>query len=83
MGSRETAVGLLQMTRDELWARYVKRNPVFDRGGMVTLSARGLKKMFDTTWAIARRSATEQFDETRAAGDSRAFDHLFKTFFHK
>jgi hypothetical protein len=75
------------MTREELWARYVERNPVFDRGGMVTLSARGLKKMFDTTWAIASRSATEQFDEpedegeTRAAGDSRAFDHLFKTFF--
>lgn len=41
------------MTKRELWNKYVERNPSFDGDGNVTLSARGLRKMFDQTWEIA------------------------------
>lgn len=38
------------MTRDELWESYVAKNPSFASGGNVTLSAAGLRKMFNQTW---------------------------------
>lgn len=38
------------MTRAELWATYVARNPSFAGDGNVTLSAAGLRKLFDQTW---------------------------------
>ena len=41
------------MTKEELWAIYVKRNPSFEGEGNVTLSKRGLRKLFDTTWDTA------------------------------
>jgi hypothetical protein len=41
------------MTRSQLWKIYVKRNPSFDGDGNVTMTARGLRKMFDTTWDVA------------------------------
>lgn len=41
------------MTKSELWKRYVERNPSFDVDGNITLSARGLLKMFEQTWDIA------------------------------
>jgi hypothetical protein len=37
------------MTKKELWKIYSKRNPSFDGEGNVTLSAAGLRKMFETT----------------------------------
>ena len=41
------------MTRSQLWKIYVKRNPSFDGNGNVTMTARGLRKLFDTTWDVA------------------------------
>lgn len=41
------------MTKQELWAKYVERNPTFEGEGNVTLSKRGLRKLFDTTWDTA------------------------------
>lgn len=41
------------MTKNELWRIYVKRNPSFEGDGNVTMSARGLRKLFDTTWDTA------------------------------
>lgn len=38
------------MTKQELWAHYCRRNPQFYGGGNVTLSAAGLRKLFDATW---------------------------------
>jgi hypothetical protein len=46
------------MTRSQLWKIYVKRNPSFDGDGNVTMSARGLRKMFETTWDVALGNAT-------------------------
>ena len=41
------------MKKSELWAIYVRRNPSFDGDGNVTMSARGLQKLFETTWHTA------------------------------
>jgi hypothetical protein len=41
------------MKKSELWAIYAKRNPSFDGDGNVTMTARGLRKLFETTWDTA------------------------------
>lgn len=38
------------MTREALWSAYVARNPAFAGPGNVTLSAAGLRKLFEQTW---------------------------------
>lgn len=48
------------MTKRELWKIYSKRNPSFDSEGMITLSAAGLRKMFETTWDIAFYDGEEE-----------------------
>lgn len=48
------------MTKKELWKIYSKRNPSFDGEGMITLSAAGLRKMFETTWEIAMHKGEEE-----------------------
>ncbi len=48
------------MTKRELWKIYAKRNPSFDGEGMITLSAAGLRKMFETTWEIAMYDGEEE-----------------------
>jgi hypothetical protein len=41
------------MTRSQLWKIYTDRNPSFAGDGNVTMTARGLRKMFETTWDVA------------------------------
>ena len=41
------------MKKSELWKVYVARNPSFAGNGNVTLSAAGIRKLFDQTWDIA------------------------------
>ena len=41
------------MTKKELWKIYTARNPTFDGEGTVTMTAAGLRKLFDTTWNVA------------------------------
>ena len=48
------------MTKNELWNIYVKRNPSFNGKGNVTMSANGLKKLFDTTWDTAFYKGEEE-----------------------
>jgi hypothetical protein len=50
------------MTREELWNTYCKRNPSFAGDGEVTMSARGLKKLFDQTWEIAQQQKSSSSD---------------------
>jgi hypothetical protein len=38
------------MTRSQLWKIYTDRNPSFAGDGNVTMTARGPRKMFETTW---------------------------------
>jgi hypothetical protein len=41
------------MTKEQLWGIYCRKNPQFEGDGNVTMSARGLRKMFDVTWDTA------------------------------
>jgi len=44
----------MHMTRESLWKIFCEKNPAFAKeGGEVTLSTKGLKKLFDTTWSQA------------------------------
>lgn len=65
------------MSREELWQHYVAKNPVFARDGQVQLSARGLRKLFDTTWDAAWREARAE----SPAGFSPGFEQLRRTIF--
>jgi hypothetical protein len=44
------------MTKAELWAFYVSKNPSFEADGWVTLTPTGLKKLFDQTWDVAHQA---------------------------
>jgi hypothetical protein len=41
------------MTKSSLWAIYCRKNPKFAEDGEVTLTTKGLRKMFDVTWDTA------------------------------
>jgi hypothetical protein len=41
------------MTKSELWAIYCRKNPKFAGDGEITLTTKGLRKMFDVTWDTA------------------------------
>jgi hypothetical protein len=41
------------MKKSQLWKIYCAKNPAFERDGNVTMSARGLRKLFDQTWDLA------------------------------
>ena len=81
------------MTKKEVWKAYVKRNPSFDGDGNVTMSARGLRKMFDNTWEMAYESGFNQEcedDEPDYRGDTYSklsgndtFNSIFGTIFGK
>lgn len=54
------------MTKNELWKIYCTKNPSFEEDGNVTLSTKGLRKMFETTWdqAIESTYRKPQRDKT-------------------
>jgi hypothetical protein len=52
------------MTRSQLWKIYTDRNPSFAGDGNVTMTARGLRKMFETTWDVAYFDGEIESDES-------------------
>jgi hypothetical protein len=48
------------MTKSELWAIYCRKNPKFAEDGEITLTTRGLRKMFDVTWDTAFYDGDEE-----------------------
>jgi hypothetical protein len=48
------------MTKKKLWKIYAARNPTFDGEGTVTMTAAGLRKLFDTTWDVAFHDGEEE-----------------------
>ena len=58
------------MKKSELWAIYVKRNPSFDGDGNVTMTARGLKKLFETTWDTAYFDGEDELREPTPVNSS-------------
>jgi len=66
------------MTKRELWKIYAKRNPSFDGTGNVTLSAAGLRKMFETTWEVAMYDGEEELSSKQPASPNvDALKHIF------
>lgn len=66
------------MTKKELWKIYSKRNPSFDGEGMITLSAAGLRKMFETTWEVAFYDGEEEpTSKQPASGNIDALKQIF------
>lgn len=41
------------MKKEELWAIYRRKYPQFAMDGEITLTTKGLRKFFDTTWDTA------------------------------
>lgn len=66
-GTQPSRVG---MKKSELWAIYVRRNPSFDGDGNVTMTARGLRKLFDTTWDTAYFDGEDELREPGPVGSS-------------
>ena len=70
------------MTKKELWNKYVSRNPSFAGNGKVTMSADGLKKLFDQTYergheqGMANGRALEQARGPQQA-NSNPFEQMF------
>jgi hypothetical protein len=48
------------MTKSSLWAIYCRKNPKFAEEGEITLTTRGLRKMFDVTWDTAFYDGEEE-----------------------
>jgi hypothetical protein len=76
------------MTKQELWAQITAKNPSFDGNGNVTLSAAGLRKMFDLVWDKAYSSGFDNGKEiagklhkaagnTGGSGGMDAFNSIF------
>lgn len=57
------------MTKSDLWEEISKKNPCFNQEGNVTLSAKGLRKMFDLAY-------DKGFDQGKAV--SAALNDLVK-----
>jgi hypothetical protein len=51
------------MKKSELWDIYVRKYPQFAQEGEITLTTKGLRKLFDTTWDTAyHEGESEQED---------------------
>ena len=67
------------MKKSQLWKNYVAKNPSFAGDGNVTMSARGLRKMFDQTWDLAYEEGEDE-NEAPPVNDSKGVDDLRKIF---
>ena len=67
------------MKKSQLWKIYVAKNPGFAGDGNITMSARGLRKLFDQTWDFAFHEGEEEIEHTPVT-DSKGVDDLRKIF---
>ena len=51
------------VTKDRLWAIYLKKNPQLARDP-VRLSSKGLRQLFDQTWSVAYRAGKDAGRDT-------------------
>jgi hypothetical protein len=65
--------------KSQLWKIYCAKNPSFAGDGNVTMSARGLRKIFDQTWDLAIHEG-EPEHEAPPVNDSKGVDDLRKIF---
>ena len=66
------------MTKKELWKIYTARNPTFDGEGTVTMTAAGLRKLFDTTWNVAFHDGEDEpVERVPPSGNLDALKQMF------
>jgi hypothetical protein len=65
--------------KSQLWKIYTAKNPSFAGDGNITMSARGLRKLFDQTWDYAFHEGEEENDPAPVT-DSKGVDDLMKIF---
>lgn len=66
------------MTKKELWKIYTARNPTFDGEGTVTMTAAGLRKLFDTTWDVAFHDGEDEpVERVPPSGNLDALKQMF------
>jgi hypothetical protein len=65
--------------KSQLWKIYTAKNPSFAGDGNITMSARGLRKLFDQTWDYAYHEGEEE-NEHAPVTDSKGVDDLMKIF---
>lgn len=68
------------MKKSELWKAYVAKNPSFAGNGKVTLSAAGLRKLFNQTWDIAYHEGDQEEEITYTPKNTDALDELQRIF---
>ena len=67
------------MKKSQLWKIYVAKNPSFAGDGNVTMSARGLRKLFDQTWDYAFHEGEDEIEHA-PVHNSKTVDDLRKIF---
>jgi hypothetical protein len=67
------------MKKSQLWKIYTAKNPSFAGDGNITMSARGLRKLFDQTWDLAYEHGEPEIEHA-PVNDSKAVDDLRKIF---
>ncbi len=67
------------MKKSQLWKIYTAKNPGFAGDGNITMSARGLRKLFDQTWDFAFHEGEDDHDPAPVT-DSKGVDDLMKIF---
>lgn len=67
------------MKKSQLWKIYVAKNPSFEGDGNITMSARGLRKLFDQTWDLAFHEGEDE-NEAPPVTDSKGVADLMKIF---
>jgi hypothetical protein len=67
------------MKKSQLWKIYVAKNPSFAGDGNITMSARGLRKLFEQTWDFAYEQG-EPENAQPPVNNSKTVDDLRKIF---
>jgi hypothetical protein len=69
------------MKKSSLWAIYCRKYPQFAQDGEITLTTKGLRKFFDTTWDTAYYDGEPDEEITfPQEEESEALNHLKKIF---
>ena len=69
------------MKKSSLWAIYCRKYPQFAQDGEITLTTKGLRKFFDTTWDTAYYDGEPEEEITCARElELEAINHLRNIF---
>jgi hypothetical protein len=66
--------------KSQLWKIYTAKNPSFAGEGNVTMSVRGLRKLFDQTWDFAIHEGEPEHEPSPQPENPAAVADLMKIF---